>query len=189
MNKTLPDHLGGHKNRTHLDHGVLDFMIKNFNVKTMLDIGCGPGGMVSLAREKGIDAYGIDGDFVVDRPGVNNEWVTIHDYQQGPSPFDKNVDMIWSCEFVEHVYEQFIPNYMYDFQRGNFVVMTYSPKNGYHHVNVKNEQYWIDTFKNYGFQYDANMTRQIKEVSTMNAKGKYSKKQFVKNNGLCFVRI
>ena len=33
----LPDHLGGHKGRTHLDHGALEFMIKEYNIKTMLD--------------------------------------------------------------------------------------------------------------------------------------------------------
>lgn len=47
---SLPEHLGGHKNRTHLDEGSLDHCIKILQVKSMLDIGCGPGGMVEIGR-------------------------------------------------------------------------------------------------------------------------------------------
>jgi len=48
------NHLGGHFNRTHLDEGSLLFIIKEFNIKSFLDIGCGPMGMVVLAKR----AYG-----------------------------------------------------------------------------------------------------------------------------------
>jgi cyclopropane fatty-acyl-phospholipid synthase-like methyltransferase len=193
----LPDHLGGHKDKTHLDEGTLDFMKRMFNIKTMLDIGCGPGGMIQLARSKGINAYGIDGDFIVDRQGLES-FVTIHDYTTGPSPMQKKFDMAWSCEFVEHVEEQYVDNFMQDFQRANFVIMTFAPpgKSGHHHVNCNTEQYWKDVFKQYGFQYDANMTRQVKEVSTMGRmkkiKGTNEKvliKAFIKDNGLCFVKV
>lgn len=189
----LPHHLGGHKNRTHLDEGSIKYVKKILNVKSMLDIGCGPGGMVKLARDLEIEAYGIDGDYEVKRPNVDNRWITIHDYESGPSNFTKQVDLIWSCEFVEHVHEKFIPNYMADFQNGNFVIMTYAPpeSKGHHHVNCNTEQYWKDIFKKYGFQFDANMTRQIREVSTMNVGigKKEIIKAFVKYYGLCFVRI
>jgi cyclopropane fatty-acyl-phospholipid synthase-like methyltransferase len=193
----LPDHLGGHGNKTHLDEGSLKFMQRIFNVKTMLDIGCGPGGMVNLARELGIDSYGIDGDYTLDRGNVD-QFVTLHDYTTGPSPFDKKVDLAWSCEFVEHVEEQYIDNFMQDFRRANFVIMTFAPlgKEGHHHVNCNTEQYWKDTFKQYGFQFDANMTRQIKEVSSMGRRKKVREtgkkfwwKAFVKDNGLCFVKV
>ena len=193
----LPDHLGGHKNKTHLDEGSLKFMQRMFNIKTMLDIGCGPGGMVRLARELGIESYGIDGDYTLPREDIS-QFITIHDYTLGPSSFDKNIDLVWSCEFVEHVYEEHLPNFMADFQRANFVIMTYAPvgKAGHHHVNCNTEKYWKDVFKEYGFQFDANMTRQIKEVTTM---GRFKRnketgetklwKSFVKDHGLCFVRI
>lgn len=188
----LPKHLGGHMNKTHLDQGSLAFMKKNLNVKSMLDIGCGPAGMVKLANEMGITAHGIDGDFKVERSGIEDNWLTLHDYTTGPSNLDLQVDLIWSVEFVEHVYEEYQDNYMKDFQRGNFVIMTFAPPGtpGHHHVNCQTDEYWKGVFKNYGFQYDANMTRQIREVTTLNAKkNKFSRKAFVKNNGLCFVKL
>lgn len=179
----LPEHLGGHKNRTHLDEGVLNYMIDQYKVKSMLDIGCGPGGMVNLARDLGIDAYGIDGDFTLNRVG---NFFTIHDYTLGNSPVNKTFDMAWSCEFVEHVEEDYLPNYMNDFQKAKYVVMTFSEKSGHHHVNLKPASYWISKFKDYGFEYDDEETNNIRNASTMNTSGKFIKKQFVKNNGLFF---
>lgn len=180
---SLPDHLGGHKNRTHLDSGVLTHMKNRYEVKTMLDVGCGPGGMVNLARELGIEAYGIDGDYTVPRSG---NYFTIHDYTTGMSTVTKNFDLAWSCEFVEHVDEKYIKNYMPDFQRAKYVVMTFSEKGGHHHVNVKPAEYWIDVFSDYGFEFDMYETGIIRDVSTMNTTGKFTKKQFVKTNGLFF---
>jgi len=192
----LPKHLGGHMNKTHLDQGSLAFMQKNLNVKSMLDIGCGPGGMVKLANDMNINAHGIDGDYKVERPGVNDNWITIHDYTTGSSNLDLKVDLVWSVEFVEHVDEEYQDNYMKDFQRGNFVIMTFAPPGtkGHHHVNCQTDAYWKDVFKNYGFQFDSNMTRQIREVTTLNVKQKkgitkFGHKAFVKNNGLCFVKL
>ena len=162
----------------------------------MLDIGCGPGGMVKLANDMNINAHGIDGDYKVERPGVNDNWITIHDYTTGSSNLDLKVDLVWSVEFVEHVDEEYQDNYMKDFQRGNFVIMTFAPPGtkGHHHVNCQTDAYWKDVFKNYGFQFDSNMTRQIREVTTLNVKQKkgitkFGHKAFVKNNGLCFVKL
>lgn len=182
----LPDHLGGHKNRTHLDYGILQFMIKEFNIKSFIDIGCGPGGMVNLASELGLDSLGIDGDFTVNRTGNN---FLIHDYTTGPTQFRQNFDMAWSCEFVEHVEEKYISNYIKDFQRAKYVVMTYSEKPGHHHVNLKPVDYWIKVFNDYGFEYSPKYTDLIRKESTMNTTGKFAgKKEFVRTNGLFFIR-
>jgi len=188
----LPQHLGGHKNKTHLDEGALNHMIKMLNVKSMLDIGCGPGGMVELAHSKGLRTTGIDGDFEVKRSKVANRLIEIHDYTVGPSNINESFDLAWSCEFVEHVHEEFVPNFMQDFKRANFVIMTYAPPGtpGHHHVNCQTDAYWKDIFTQYGFQYDANMTRQIKEVSTMGRiKNGKIWKDFIKQTGMCFVKV
>ena len=63
----LEPHLGGHGNKTHLDIGALQWLQKELNAKTYLDIGCGPGGMVQLAEDLGLEALGIDGDYTLDR--------------------------------------------------------------------------------------------------------------------------
>jgi ribosomal protein L11 methylase PrmA len=62
----LPEHLGrgeGKEPLTHIDGGALRYVKKKFDIKSMIDVGCGSGGMVELAEELGMPALGVDGDF------------------------------------------------------------------------------------------------------------------------------
>ena len=183
----LEPHLGGHQNKTHLDNGALDWLIKTFHVKSFLDIGCGPGGMVELAKSKGLLVKGIDGDHTLKRP--NETDYTLHDFTKAPLIPDFEYDIGWSVEFVEHVEEKYIPNYMPCFQSCNTVVITYAPPGweGHHHVNLKDEDYWIQTFATNGLKHNAEMTHQLRQHSTMNL-GKKGKKAFVRNRGLVFTK-
>ena len=33
-------HLGGHNNKTNMEIGTIEYLIKKFNIKSFLDIGC-----------------------------------------------------------------------------------------------------------------------------------------------------
>ena len=151
---TLEEHLGGHNGVTHLDEGALRWAISTLKIESMLDVGCGPGGQVKLANNIGIDAEGIDGDGTIERYDSNK--FIIHDFSTGPGAIDKNYDLAWSCEFVEHVYEKYIPNYVQAMQKCKFLIMTYAPigHGGYHHVNENTQEYWIETMSKYNFTYD-----------------------------------
>lgn len=179
----LEQHLGGHNGLTHLDHGALDWLIATFNPETFLDIGCGPGGMVELAEQRDLYSLGIDGDHTIER--YNPDRFILHDFTLGPATIPK-FDIGWSCEFVEHVYEQYQENYMAAFQQCRVLMLTYAPPGhtGYHHVNLQPEEYWIEKVQNYGLVYNSELTRHLREHSTMGNKKKH---RFVKNRGLIFI--
>lgn len=179
--KDLPGHLGGGEMRCHDDKGSLAWAMKKYNVKSMLDIGCGQGCQTALAQKLGIDAYGIDGDFAIKRKFPN---FILHDYTTGPYDFkDQTFDLVWSVEFVEHVEEEYLPNFMKNMQLGKTVIMTFAPpgKAGHHHVNCRPAEYWIDIFKQYGFKHDVEGTAELKKACTMT-------KNFIRDNGMVFVR-
>lgn len=182
----LPQHLGGHANKTNLDTGAMEWIKKTFRPETFLDIGCGPGGMVELAELNGLDALGIDGDFTLQR--YNPDRFLIHDFSVSSPELNKEFDVGWSCEFVEHVYEKFMPNYMEAFKKCKILIMTYAPPGfgGHHHVNEQPEEYWIAKLAESGFIYDAHLTTELRNRSTMNIRK--SRKAFVKNRGLVFKR-
>lgn len=182
----LEEHLGGHNNKTHLDKGAVNWLIKKFKVKSFLDIGCGPGGMVQLANKAGLQAYGIDGDHTLERYDSNK--FLIHDFTKGSAPITSKYDIGWSVEFLEHVYEEYMPNYMHSFQMCKYVIVTYAPPGwtGHHHVNLQEEDYWIDKFKQYDLVLDQNLTNELRLISTMNYPKK-PKKAFVRNRGLFFI--
>ena len=56
--------IGSHGGKTWVDEGALDYLIEKYGIKSMVDVGCGPGDMVELAQGRGLEAYGIDGDGV-----------------------------------------------------------------------------------------------------------------------------
>jgi len=180
----LEEHLGGHGNKTHLDEGVINWCLDTLGIESYLDVGCGPGGMVELAEQKGLRVLGVDGDHTLERKNPSN--FLLHDFTTGPAPIKDKFDLGWSVEFVEHVYEEYQPNYMPAFQQCKYVIMTYAPPGwkGHHHVNLQEEQYWRDKFKEYGFFYNQTYTKFIRQASTMNAHR--SKKAFVRNRGLFF---
>lgn len=174
----LPTHLGGHCGITHIDKNILEYF-KKAGATSYLDIGCGPGGMLDEALSLGYDVQGVDGDFKVGRKNPNK--VCIHDYTNGPLTFDKSFDLVWSCEFVEHVEEKYLDNFMQTFSSGKTVCMTFAPPNtpGHHHVNCNTEEYWIAIFEKYGFTFNQRLTKELRKKSSM-------KRKFFKKYGLVF---
>lgn len=171
-------HLGGHGFKTHLDNGILELFKNLYNCKSMLDIGCGPGGMLKLAKDYGYTVEGIDGDYSLERD-VN---VILHDFSKGPYDHKDLFDLGYSCEFLEHVNEEYVPNFMNSFSRCKYVAISYAPPGtpGYHHVNCNTKEYWIEQFKKYNFNFDKTLTNQIIDHSTM-------KRDFFRSNGLGFI--
>ena len=67
----------------------------------------------------------------------------------------KKYDMTWCCEFVEHVEDQYLHNFMKTFNMFDVVAMTHGVPGqpGYHHVNCQESEYWIKLLSDYGFEY------------------------------------
>jgi len=182
MNKPLEKHLGGHKGRTHTDIGVLKYAMTELGCKSMLDIGCGPGGQVYEAHKLGLDARGIDGDHTLTRE--KPELFELHDFTKGTFDYKTDFDMIWCCEFVEHVEKRYEINYMTLMQSAKYVFVTYSEPEtpGHHHVNCEEKPYWIELFKKYGFTYRQDLTDTSKTHSTM-------EREFWRSRGLVFENV
>ena len=184
----MTDHLGGHLNRTNIDQGALQWLIDTFNPISFLDVGCGPGGMVELAASNNLFARGIDGD-----PTVASPDIVTHDFELSPVNMLQEklggvYDIGWSVEFVEHVYEEYMDNYMPAFQNCKVIAITYAPPGtpGHHHVNLQEEDYWKSKFLEYGLVFEEQHTNSLREASTMNLNKKSHEKRFVQKRGLVF---
>lgn len=139
---------------------VWGFLMVKYNLQSVLDVGCGYGHAIKWFHDHGVQrTLGVDGDTnaVV---GTVAPRVMEHDFSLGPPPINENFDLAWSCEFLEHVEDQFIPNFMSAFKRCKYACVTYAVpgQGGHHHVNCQNLPYWVDQFKKYGFRHDAEET-------------------------------
>lgn len=146
-----PAHLGGHFDTTNTDEATLVYLIERYAITSMLDVGCGPGGMLDLARSHGLIAQGIDGD-----PNLIHPDVFHHDYTFGPLIWPK-VDLIWCVEFVEHIEARYIPNFLATFRAGRVLLLSHAlpGQGGHHHVNEQPRAYWAHHLSRTGFEEDA----------------------------------
>lgn len=181
--KELAQHLGGHENETHVDDGGLSYLIEKFNVKSMYDMGCGPGGMVELGLDKGLEVLGVDGDGLVERSDRAKAVIQIHDFNNGPHilPEGKVFDLAWSVEFVEHVEKKYMPHFMQSLTNCKYVAMTHAVPGqpGHHHVNCMPAEYWFGVFEAFGFIVLPEETNELRKASTM-------RERYIRQQGYVF---
>ena len=153
---------------------------------TMLDIGCGDGATMRAFRDLGWDVvHGVDGV-----PQSDGDIVR-HDYSTGPVPEPlllREYDLVWSCEFVEHVPHEHRDAYMADMTRGRRVMMTHAlpGQPGHHHVNCQPDDYWIELFAEYGYHLDVEATRLYRAVAELN--GRPAESNYFARTGMVFAR-
>ena len=158
-----------------------DDLIKLIDAKSIIDVGCGVGYSLQYFKNKGISAIGIDGleDVLTHSPVP--ELITIHDYTKDKYVPDRIIDLAWSCEFVEHIEENFVENFMKTFDMCRYVGMTHALPNqpGYHHVNCQLPEYWINLFTIRGFKYMNVETKILKDSIMEESYGHWVKNSFM----------
>lgn len=171
--KESKTHLGGYIiNLT--NHGdpntyateVWDWMVDS-GIKSVLDIGCGEGYSTKYFIDKGIECIGIEGgeNAIINSPVKNN--LILHDYTISNFIPSKTFDAIWCCEFVEHVEEKYVENFLETFDYSNQIFMTHAVPGqpGYHHVNCQNSDYWINLIEKRGFIYDNKLSSKLRSIT------------------------
>ncbi len=135
---------------------VWEKLIEKYGFKSMIDVGSGVGVNAKWFLDHGIDAYAVEGfpDYLY-HAVIPKERMTAHDYTTGPYTPLRYFDLGWSSEFVEHVEEQFVPNFMATFKQCRYVCMTHATpgQGGYHHVNEQPADYWITRLQDAGFKH------------------------------------
>ena len=132
-----------------------DALIADLDIKSMVDIGCGEGHSSKYFADKRIRVLAIDGSKKVLATAVYRP-IIVHDYCESAYIPDRIYDLSWCCECLEHIDEKYIPNFMATFKKSKIAAITHAlpGQGGYHHINEKDDVYWIEQFKKYGFKYN-----------------------------------
>lgn len=146
------------------------WIIKELNIKSVLDIGCGEGHSTKFFHENGCEVLGIDGDPEAIAAGPIPEKIVCHDYCTGPYMPDKEYDLVWCCEFVEHVEEEFMQNFIGTFKSAKYILLTHAWENqgGHHHVNKQSVKYWLKQLSKEGFELLPELTLIAREKAGCN---------------------
>jgi SAM-dependent methyltransferase len=189
-------HLGGFlvekDSATFMPH-LWEYICNKFEIKSILDVGCGMGHAIGEFLKYSDDVLGIEGSEFVFKNSTFKEQILFHDFTEGKVILDRNFDLCWSCEFVEHVEEKYKENFLDAFSKCKYLAITYAEpgQDGHHHVNCQPKEYWIDNLREYGFFYSEELTNELKQITYKDAvefNSTYMDNHFY-NRGLFFQKV
>lgn len=151
-------------------------MLHYFGVKSLLDVGCGKGISTAWFKLQGVDVLCVEGSHdamqrsllppLLDTQNAIPLQLIEHDYSRGKWWPQETFDAVWGVEFLEHIGRNYIPNYIPTFQRAALLFVTHSNWGGWHHVEVHDDDWWINKLEMYGFVYSPSFTNRVRAIAT-----------------------
>ena len=157
-----------------------DYVIKKFNVKSVMDVGSGRGHAARWFARQGMAVTAIEG--LIDNVENSIHPAQLHDLTQ--APFLSKVDLVNCIEVVEHIEEEYLDNLLTTLTQGQLLLMTHAVpgQKGHHHVNCQPSEYWIDHLAARGFQLLEQDSQQVRELAGKDG-GKH-----IARNGMLFAK-
>ena len=132
---------------------------KRLGIKSVIDVGCGPGNYVTALNEVGIDAHGVD----VDERCLKTPNCEVCDVVSEKAKIQAS--MVLSLEVGEHLKEKdSLPyvRYLADCDPEILVFSAARPgQGGTGHINCQPKEYWKERVENVGFVYDDQATKEF----------------------------
>ena len=142
------------------------WFMSSLNVRSVIDVGCAEGVCPSFFLAYGCDVRGVDGSRLAKSQSRMPEFHDVHDFEDGPYVPPSRYDLVWCCEFVEHVDERYVDNFMETFKSSRrFVALCHAfpGQPGWHHVNCQWAEYWIERVEAIGYRYRPVLTQYARE--------------------------
>jgi len=141
-------------------------IIKDYDIESVVDMGCGLGASTAYFAKKGLYTVGIEGGSNAINNSLFEGYLIKNDYTVSSALEDEEFDLIWCCEFVQHVEEKFIDNFLHDFKHAKYIAMTYDGTESPHYrVNVKSAEYWIEKLNSIGFKCGDEYSKQLRKIA------------------------
>ena len=163
----LAEHLGGYTpggDPATFFPDLWAWLVEELGVRSVIDVGCGEGHALAEFRGLGCEVLGVDGV-----PQEDPD-VVVHDYTTGPLMLKTKFDLCWSCEFVEHVEERYVPNFLLSFGMADLVLITHATPGqlGHHHVNCRPAEYWAGAMAAIGYRLEHHLTDITRSLARKN---------------------
>lgn len=162
-----------------------------FSPAKVVDVGCGTGALAVEMMARGVDVYGLEyADPAIEICRARGVKVRKFDIEtSGPAPSDLvDADLTVSFEVAEHLPAKIAGKYVSLLtSMAPHVVISAAPpgQGGTDHVNEQPKEYWIEKFRDNGFDLDMEKTRKIRDYFDANG----SVSGFYSQNTLAFSKV
>lgn len=163
---TDPKHVGGFvtNDTDGWEPKLWQYMIDTLHARSVIDIGCGLGVSTTWFKEHGLDTLCVEGSQEAVQNSLVPEITVEHDFSIGPWWPEKNYDIVWCVEFIEHVDFHFIEHYIATMMKAKYIFVSHSIWGGWHHTVVKDDWWWIELFNEWGFVYLPHLTELARKL-------------------------
>jgi SAM-dependent methyltransferase len=134
---------------------VLHLLFERYKPSSVLDVGCGLGTWLAVARELGVEGiYGIEGQWLDQKQlRIEPEYVAVRDLEL---PFDLNrsFDLVISLEVAEHLSPAAARSFIASLIAHGDVILFSAAiphQGGHNHINEQLPSYWADLFAEFDF--------------------------------------
>jgi SAM-dependent methyltransferase len=147
-------------------------LLRIYNPKKVVDLGAGEGQIAEWFAEHGCDVLAVEGAPEAVKAcrirGLRTEQVDL----TVRKPEVDDVDLVWCSEFVEHVEERHVAKILDTFAAAKVVALTHAIPGdfGYHHVNCKPSDYWIEKLAERGFRYREDLSDRLRSSANEKAR-------------------
>lgn len=132
---------------------IVPMLLELTGAKSVLDVGCGTGSWLAVARERGAEVLGVDGDYVP-RDQLEIEDFAAHDVSE-PLDLGRRFDLALSVEVGEHLPEEKAGVLVESLTRHADVVAFSAAipgQGGTGHVNERWPSWWAARFQERGYR-------------------------------------
>jgi len=143
---------------------VWEYLIEKYDIRSVVDVGTGGGWNGRWFHDRRIRTLGIEGwQEAIVRNQLPSENLIQHDYTEGALTIPQT-DLAWCSEFVEHVEEKHIPNFVTTFKCCKYLCLTHGEpgQDGFNHVNCQPSSYWFKKMSEYGLIVDLEETGRLR---------------------------
>jgi SAM-dependent methyltransferase len=143
------------ENNRHSASTILRLLFEVYTPQSMLDIGCGLGTWLSVAREMGVqDIRGVDGPWLdKSRLRVPEHLVHVQDLEK-PFDFQRRFDLVACLEVAEHLGVNAAKSFVASITAHGDVLLFSAAipfQGGHHHINEQWPDYWRALFGEKGY--------------------------------------
>ena len=135
---------------------IVPFLLDIFEVKSVIDIGCGTGTWLKIFKEHGVkEIVGVDGDYLDKSQLEVPKSVFYAKNLEESLGINKKYDMALSLEVAEHLSHQVANQFVNDLcSLSDIIVFSAAVphQGGQNHINEQSTSYWIAKFEKNGFQ-------------------------------------
>ncbi len=140
-------------------------IIKNLNPQSIIDIGCGCGIYLRAFKDLGIvDVIGYDGSKNALKKSLLNNGIKLHDVRK-PLKLKRRYDLCLCIEVAEHIQKKYSGLLIDNLTNLSDIILFTAAtpgQGGINHINEQHPNFWINLFKEKGFEYCEQLSKKIR---------------------------